>query len=198
MSLSINLHSSFSNSIALTGLYALALVQGASANDGSFGDLVEADATTPDVTTTAQTAQTAQSAATTAVLVAASNVAASTVALTTATTTGNTQLIRSEETPAKSAVTAKSAATGASASDSKGSVTYNQWGFTGSQSIWEATTAETSTVSSLKSHTSLVASVTNSTSNANRLHVSFERDNSWKNVIIIGGVLGLTAMLHSL
>lgn len=219
MASSINIYSSYSSSqFILTGLSALALIKGANANSGSFGESNQDE----EAGTTTAVAETAHAAATAATVAAAESLAGNSettplVAPTTTAVTGktktaatsaaietaNSQLVNSEAVTAQN----KKSATGSAGASATTGVSYNQYGFTGSQSVWEAattsgaTTALTSTTTgSLTSHHSLVASVLgNSTSNANKLQlVGFERDNSWKNVMLVGGILGVSALLQAL
>lgn len=76
-------------------------------------------------------------------------------------------------------------------------VTYNQWGFTGSQSVWKATTLASG--SSSGSHSSHSVNG-NKTSNANRQVSSplVEKSYGWKKTLLIGGLFGVTLGLHSL
>lgn len=100
------------------------------------------------------------------------------------------------DTAKEAATTNEAPATTTATTGETAHVTYNQWGFTGDQSIWEPPTLTTASTGS-KSATSLaVPTVKNSTSDANKLQV-FEKY-SWKQTFMLGSVVGLTAILHAL
>ncbi|KAK6455899.1 uncharacterized protein RJT20DRAFT_129284 [Scheffersomyces xylosifermentans] len=93
-------------------------------------------------------------------------------------------------------------------------VTFNKWGFTGSQSVWENTlttvtgsgsdtvsgsASESETGSDSKSHSTHSING-NKTSNANRLShsVHSQEKSQWKNFVFIGGLLAFTTVLGAL
>ncbi|CAK7892140.1 hypothetical protein CAAN1_01S08702 [[Candida] anglica] len=79
-------------------------------------------------------------------------------------------------------------------------VTYNQWGFTGDQSIWEAPTTASTVTSGSKVSSAVVSIKNNNTSNANKLQGSFitDRDYTWKKVMLVSGVIGVSVFLNVL
>lgn len=87
--------------------------------------------------------------------------------------------------------------------DSNG-VTYNQWGFIGSQSVWEATTLSainkdgslSSGASSSGSSIHSISKVQNNT--APRHNNPFAKDLSWEHGFVLGGVLAIGLALNVL
>lgn len=81
-------------------------------------------------------------------------------------------------------------------------VTYNQWGFTGSQKVWAE---ETKTITSASSESSSASHSThsvkgNKTSDANRISdkiVGYE-SSKWKKTLLIASVVGISACIGAL
>lgn len=80
--------------------------------------------------------------------------------------------------------------------------TYNQWGFTGSQRSWEATTATTRFGSDSESESESKSSSSHTVkekSGGRRLVPPLEhRDLSFKSKVLVGSLVGATALLHML
>lgn len=81
--------------------------------------------------------------------------------------------------------------------DAKGSAKYNQWGFTGDQSVWKAPTTLASGLSGSASK-STHSVHGNKTSNANILRVSDNHQYSWKSKFIVGSLIGSALVLNAL
>lgn len=79
----------------------------------------------------------------------------------------------------------------------KGSAKYNQWGFTGDQSVWKAPTTLASGLSGSASK-STHSVHGNKTSNANMLHFSDSHQYSWKSKFLIGSLVGSVLVLNTL
>lgn len=79
----------------------------------------------------------------------------------------------------------------------KGSAKYNQWGFTGDQSVWKAPTTLASGLSGSASK-STHSVHGNKTSNANILRASDNHQYSWKSKFLVGSLIGSALVLNAL
>lgn len=168
-------------------------------NNGGLGNVPTVAASTSDIATSEAATSAAQKTATGELK------ASQTIAATTGTLQTIGQTVKSEATTAKSDTTntgakttgATTGATTGTTTGTTGSQSFNNFGFTGSQSRWGETMALSSQLSGLSSLSSHLSSLSTKTSGSSPIRMHVEPI-SWKNVAFVGAIALSTLGLHLL